>query len=140
MSITQGVTLLFLQDVNRGIHNFEGDTFRLALYNSSANLNAGTEFYTTANEVTGAPGYTAGGEIVNNFTIVVESGAVILTCDNVIWTSANITARGALLYNVSKGNRAVAVYNFGADRTSSGGDFTLIVPAATAAAGLIRYI
>ena len=116
------------------------DIYRLALYTNEATLNAQTDAYTTAGEVV-ASGYTAGGPIIiptkgigNTST---SGGTAFVTFANVT-VSAALTARGALIYNSSKSNKAVAVLDFGSDKTSTGGNFTIQFPANTAADAIVR--
>jgi len=140
MAISQAMCTSFKQELLEAVHNFKnsgGDTFKIALYTSSASLGAGTTAYTTSNEVSGT-GYTAGG---NTLTRVdpSSSGTTALTdFANSTWSSSTITARGALIYNDTDSDKAVAVLDFGADKVSSGGDFTISFPAADANNAIIR--
>jgi hypothetical protein len=140
MAISQAMCTSFKQELLEAVHNFKnsgGDTFKIALYTSSASLGAGTTAYTTSNEVSGT-GYTAGG---NTLTRVdpSSSGTTALTdFANSTWSSSTITARGALIYNDTDSDKAVAVLDFGADKVSSGGDFTVSFPAADASNAIIR--
>jgi hypothetical protein len=112
-------------------------TLRMALYTADADLGAGTLTYTTANEVVGA-GYTAGGNALTNVTVLASGTTAYLDFDDVVWNPAGFTARGALIYNTSLGNLAVAVLDFGADKTTTT-TFTVQMPANTATAALIRF-
>jgi hypothetical protein len=112
-------------------------TLKMALYTANADLGAGTLTYTTANEVVGT-GYTAGGNVLTNVTVLASGTTAYLDFDNVVWNPANFTARGALIYNTSLGNLAVAVLDFGADKTTTT-TFTVQTPANTADAALIRF-
>ena len=140
MAISQAMCTSFKQELLEAVHNFKnsgGDTFKIALYTSSASLGAGTTAYTSSNEVSGT-GYTAGG---NTLTRVdpSSSGTTALTdFANSTWSSSTITARGALIYNDTDSDKAVAVLDFGADKVSSGGDFTISFPAADASNAIIR--
>ena len=140
MAISQAMCTSFKQELLEAVHNFKnsgGDTFKIALYTSSASLGAGTTAYTTSNEVSGT-GYTAGG---NTLTRVdpSSSGTTALTdFANSTWSSSTITARGALIYNDTDSDKAVAVLDFGADKVSCGGDFTVSFPAADASNAIIR--
>ena len=140
MAISQAMCTSFKQELLEAVHNFKnsgGDTFKIALYTYSASLGAGTTAYTTSNEVSGT-GYTAGG---NTLTRVdpSSSGTTALTdFANSTWGSSTITARGALIYNDTDSDKAVAVLDFGADKVSSGGDFTVSFPAADASNAIIR--
>jgi len=110
---------------------------KMALYTASADLNAGTLVYTTSNEVVGT-GYVAGGNTLTNVTVLASETTAYLDFDNVVWNPASFTARGALIYNTSLGNLAVAVLDFGSDKTSTT-SFTVQTPANTADAALIRF-
>jgi hypothetical protein len=111
-------------------------TLKMALYTADADLGAGTLTYTTANEVVGT-GYTAGGNVLTGVTVQQSGTTAFLDFDNVVWNPANFTARGALIYNTSLGNLAVAVLDFGADKTATT-SFTVQMPANTATSALIR--
>jgi hypothetical protein len=112
-------------------------TLKMALYTANADLGAGTLTYTTTNEVVGT-GYTAGGNVLTNVTVLTSGTTAYLDFDNVVWNPAAFTARGALIYNTSLGNLAVAVLDFGADKTTTT-TFTVQTPANTADAALIRF-
>ena len=112
-------------------------TLKMALYTADANLGAGTLVYSTANEVVGT-GYTVGGNVLTNVTVLASDTTAYLDFDNVVWNPANFTARGALIYNTSLSNLAVAVLDFGADKTTTT-TFTVQTPANTADAALIRF-
>ncbi len=113
-------------------------TLKMALYTANADLGAGTLVYTTTDEVVGT-GYTAGGNVVTGVTVLTSGTTAYLDFDNVVWNPANFTARGALIYNTSLGNLAVAVLDFGADKTTTT-TFTVQTPANTADAALIRFV
>jgi hypothetical protein len=110
----------------------------MALFTSSATLGASTTVYSTSNEVVGA-GYTAGGVTLSGYSVTVSGTTAVLdwTTDP-SWASATITARGALIYNASKTNKAVYVLDFGTDKTSTSGTFTVTLPGPDASNGLIR--
>jgi hypothetical protein len=112
-------------------------TLKMALYTANADLGAGTLTYTTANEVVGT-GYTAGGNVLTGVTVLTSGTTAYLDFDNVVWNPAGFTARGGLIYNTSIGNLAVAVLDFGADKTATT-TFTVQTPANTADAALIRF-
>ena len=140
MAITQTLCTSFKQEVLQGIHDFTastGDVFKLALYTSAASLDASTTTYTTANEVYGT-GYTAGGATMTNVTPTTSGTTAYVDFDDVTFSSATITAAGALIYNSSDGDRAVAVLDFGGDKTSTNGDFTIQFPTADASNAIIR--
>jgi len=132
--ITQTATTPFKADLLKGIHDFDADIFKMALYVATADLGAGTAEYTTVGEVTGS-GYTAGGEIMPGIAVSPQG---FVAFENVLWPVANFTARGALIYNSSKANRAVAVLDFGADKTATT-SFTVQVPPNTATSALLRF-
>ncbi len=112
-------------------------TLKMALYTADANLGADTLVYTTDNETTGA-GYVAGGETLTGVTVQQSGTTVYLDFADVTWTPASFTARGALIYNTSLGDLAVAVLDFGADKTATT-SFTVQMPANTATSALIRF-
>jgi hypothetical protein len=112
-------------------------TLKMALYTAEADLNADTLVYTTANEVVGT-GYTAGGKTLTGVTVSKSNTTAYLDFNDVTWDPASFTARGALIYNTNLGNLAVAVLDFGADKTATT-TFTVQVPANTATSALIRF-
>jgi hypothetical protein len=112
-------------------------TLKMALYTANVDLGAGTLVYTTNDEVVGT-GYTAGGNVLTGVTVLSSGTTAYLDFDNVVWNPAGFTARGALIYNTSLGNLAVAVLDFGADKTTTT-TFTVQTPANTADAALIRF-
>lgn len=139
MAITQAMVSSFKTELLGGIHDLDTDVIKLALYTSSATLNATTTAYTTSNEVSSAgTNYTAGGNVLTGTAITLSGTTAIVDFDDSAWPTATITARGALIYNSSKADRAIAVLDFGADKTSTGGTFTVIMPAATASTALVR--
>jgi len=135
--IVQGLTDSFKEELLSGTHDFTSDTFKIALYTSDASLGNSTTVYTTSNEVSGT-GYTAGGATLTGAAIAFASGVAYVDFSDVTWASSTITARGALIYNSSKSNKAVIVLDFGSDRTSSASPFVVTFPAATANDALIR--
>lgn len=137
MSIVQNITTSYKAEVLQGIHD-AADTYKIALYTNAATLGASTTAYTTANEVVGI-GYTAGGVTLSGFNVTTSGTTAILdfTTDP-FWEKATITARGALIYNSSKSNKAVYVLDFGSDITSTNGTFAVTLPTPDAANGLIR--
>jgi hypothetical protein len=112
-------------------------TLKMALYTANADLGAGTLVYSTANEVVGT-GYVAGGNTLTGVTVVTSGTTAYLDFADTTWNPANFTARGALIYNTSLGNLAVAVLDFGADKTATT-SFTVQMPANTATSALIRF-
>ena len=139
MAITQTQTTSFKAELYEAIHDFTTDVFKIALYTSSADLGPNTTVYTTTGEVTGG-GYTAGGKTLTGATINTGYGTAYISFDTpVTWSGATFIARGALIYNSSKGNKAVAVYNFGEDQNAGqNNSFNVIMPADTAQEALIR--
>lgn len=140
MAITQAMCTTFKQELMQALHDFDsagGNTFKIALYTSSATLDASTTAYTTSNETSGT-GYTAGGNTLTNVTPTYSGTTAFTDFADTTWTSASITARGALIYNSTNSNRAVCVLDFGADKTSTAGDFTIIFPTADASNAIIR--
>jgi hypothetical protein len=135
MSIVQTQTTSFKKELYQGVHDLSTDAIYIALYTGSANLNADTTVYSATNEVS-ATGYTAGGQIMTGVSINVNDGTAYVNWSNVSWTAA-LTARCALIYNVTKGNKSVAVLDFGSDKTSTT-TFTITMPANTSTAALIR--
>lgn len=124
-----------------GLQNFSANTFKIALYTSSATLDANTTAYTTSNEVPSTGNYTAGGNTLSVTTTPTNGGSgttAYIDFADTTWSAATITARGALIYNNSQSNSAVAVLDFGSDKTSTDGDFTVQFPAATNTTAIIR--
>lgn len=135
MSIVQTQTTSFKKELYEAVHNLSTDTIYIALYTGDANLNADTTVYTTSNEVV-ADGYTAGGSELTGVAISSSGYTAYVNWANVSWTAA-ITARCALIYNVTQGNKSIAVIDFGADKTSTT-TFTITMPANTSTTALIR--
>ena len=143
MAITSAICNSFKQEILVGTHNFTastGDTFKIALFTSSATLGASTTAYSATNEITNDAGsaYTAGGEDLTSVTPVLDSSTAVCDFDNVSWTSATFTANGALIYNSSKSNKAVCAIAFGGDKTATNGTFTIQFPTADASNAIIR--
>ena len=155
MPITQAMCTSFKAEIMLAVHDFRatgGDTFKIALYSSAATIDANTTAYSATNEVTGT-NYTAGGNSLTNLGVVTSNntastGVGFTDFSDTTWTNATITARGALIYNTTPSansnanttltNAAVCALDFGSDKTSTAGDFTIIFPAATNAAAIIR--
>ena len=130
----------FKQELLVATHNFTastGDTFKLALYTSAATLTASTTVYSATNETSGT-NYTAGGAALTSITPVLSSSTAVCDFNDLTFSSVSITARGALIYNSSKTDKAVAVLDFGSDKTASAGNFTIVVPTADASNAIIR--
>jgi hypothetical protein len=124
-----------------GLQNFSANTFKIALYTSSATLDANTTAYSTSDEVATGGNYVAGGNTLSVTTTPTNGGSgttAYIDFADTTWSAATITARGALIYNNSQGNSAVAVLDFGSDKTSTDGDFTVQFPAATNTTAIIR--
>lgn len=140
MAITQAMCTSFKQELLTGTHNFTngtGDTFKIALFTSSATLDASTTAYSVTNETSGT-GYTAGGNTLTNVTPTTSGTTAFTDFADTTWSTASITARGALIYNSTDSNKAVVVLDFGADKTSTAGDFTIQFPTADASNAIIR--
>ena len=137
MAIQQGMCSSFKQESWLAIHDLDTDTLKLALYTAAADLSQATTAYTATGEVVGT-GYTATGNTLTNVQVLLSGTTAYVTFDNPTWANASFTCRGGLIYNASEANRAIAVLDFGADKTASG-TFTVQLPAATAASALLRF-
>lgn len=155
MAISQAMCTSFKAELMLAVHDFRlttGDTFKLALYTSSASIDANTTAYTTSNEVTGT-NYTAGGAALTNLGVTAvntnaTAGTGFTDFSDLTFSTATITARGALIYNTTPSangtanttltNAAVCVLDFGSDKTSTAGDFTIIFPTANNTSAIIR--
>jgi len=141
MPITQAVANSFKGQLLQGSHNFNttsGSQFKLALYTSAATLNSATTVYANTNEVANTGQYITGGGVLANVSPVVSSGVAFVDFADISFTGVTLTARGALIYNVSSANAAVCVLDFGADKTATSGTFTIQFPADTTAAAILR--
>lgn len=138
MTITAAFCNSFKAELLAMTPHTAADVYKIALFQSAAALSKATTAYSATGEVTGT-GYTAGGATLTGFSPTLDTDTAVLdwTTDPT-WPSSTITARGALIYNSSRANKAVAVLDFGADVTSMNGTFTVTLPAPTAAAGLVR--
>ena len=132
----------FKVELMRGIHNFTastGNTFKLAMYTNSASFTAATTAYTTTNEVTASGSYAAGGGTLTNVTPTSSGTTAFTDFADLSFTTATITARGALIYNdTATGDPTVVVLDFGSDKTSTSGTFQIIFPTADASNAIIR--
>jgi hypothetical protein len=146
MAITQAFCTSAKVELLNGIHAFSttvvrgstaADTFKIALFTSSATLSASTTVYSTSNEVVGA-GYTAGGNTLSVTGPTSTGTTAFLDFTDTTWTTSTITANGALIYNDTQGDKAFAVLAFGGDKTSTAGDFTIQFPANDATNAIIR--
>ena len=132
--LLQTQTTSFKKELYQGIHDLTTDEIKIALYTAEANLNESTTAYTTSNEVTGT-GYVAGGVVMSGITINSSGFTAYVSFNNVVFGAA-VTARCALIYNADKANRAIAVLDFGSDKTSA--NFTITMPTNDANSALIR--
>lgn len=146
MAITQTATTSFKVELMQAVHNFgptSADTFKIALYTSSASIGASTTAYTASGEVSGT-GYTAGGVTLTISTTPTSGNnasgvpTAFVSFAPVSWASATFTARGALVYNSTDSNRSVAVLDFGTDKTVNNDTFQIIFPAAAADSAVVR--
>lgn len=137
--ITAGLTDSFKEQLLLGVHDFETDVFRIALYTSSAVLGPETTVYTSVGEVSGT-GYTAPGQILTNVTVNVGMGIGYVSFDNPAWPGSTFATRGALIYNASKANKSVGVMNFGVDQTMLGQEFIIQLPTDDPETALIRIV
>jgi hypothetical protein len=137
MAISQALCSSFKSELLGGTHDLDTDVIKIALFTSSATLGASTTAYSTSNEVSGT-GYTAGGNTLASAAISLDGTTAIVDFADTTWSSATITANGALIYNSSKADRAIAVLAFGGDKTSTNGDFTIQFPTADASNAIIR--
>jgi hypothetical protein len=147
MAISQAMCTSFKVEILTAYHNFGttvaragtgADTFKIALYTSSATLSASTTAYSVTNEVSGT-GYSAGGNTLTISQVPTSTSTTAwLDFADSTWSTATITANGALIYNSTQSNRAVAVLAFGGDKTSTAGDFTIVFPTADSSNAIIR--
>lgn len=146
MAISQAMCTSFKVELLNGIHAFgttvarggtTADTFKIALFTSSATLDATTTAYSVTNEVSGT-GYTAGGNTLTAVAPTSSSTTAYTDFNDTTWSTATITANGALIYNSTQSDKAVAVLAFGGDKTSTAGDFTIVFPTADASNAIIR--
>jgi hypothetical protein len=147
MAISQAMCTSFKVQILNGIHAFgtsvvraatTADTFKIALYTSSATLGASTTVYSSTNEVPNGSGYTTGGNTLTTVAPTSSGTTAFVDFNDTTWSTATITANGALIYNSTQGDKAVAVLAFGGDKTSTAGDFTIQFPAADASNAIIR--
>ena len=145
MAITSAVCSSFKQELLQGKHSLDtsgngGDTFKIALFTSSASLGAATTDYSTSNEITNTSGtaYTAGGATLTSVTPTTDGTTAVCDFADVSFSSASFTANGALIYNDTQSDKAVAVIAFGGDKTVTSGTFTIQFPTADASNAIIR--
>ena len=138
---TNAIANSFKKELLEGKHDFTASTgskFKLAMYTSAATLGKSTTSYTTGSETSSPAGYTAGGKALVNGGTSVASNVAIVDFANLSFTNVTLTARGALIYNTSNSNTAVAVLDFGGDKTATSGTFTIQFPAFTTSAAILR--
>lgn len=141
MAITTAFCTSFKQQLMQGQHNFSnpgGNTFKIALYTSSATLGASTTAYSATNEVATGGGYSAGGNTLTSVTPTTSGTTAYTDFADTTWSASTITANGALIYNANASNAATVVLAFGSDKSSSNGDFTIVFPLADASNAIIR--
>jgi hypothetical protein len=140
MAITQATCTSFKQELLEAVHDFTSHVFKIALYSDSATLGAGTTVYSTDNEIENTSGtaYTAGGKALTTIAPTSSGTVAFVDFDNISWTSASFTARGALIYNSSASNKAVAVLDFGSNRVVSDDTFEVQFPVSSATTAVIR--
>ena len=140
MAIAQAVANSFKKEILEGIHDLEsgGDVFKLALYDSSANLSAATTSFTTGGEVGNTGQYSSGGGVLTGQTTSLDTGVAIVDFAELSFTGVTLTARGALIYNTSESNKAVAVLDFGGDKTATAGTFTIQFPTFNSTNAILR--
>tara|TARA_R110000751_G_scaffold203325_1_gene307793 strand:+ start:389 stop:814 length:426 start_codon:yes stop_codon:yes gene_type:complete len=139
MAITSAVANSFKQEILVEGHNLTNgaDSIKLALYTSSATLGAGTTVYVTTGQSSGT-NYSAGGQALTNVTPALDGASACVDFADETFGTATVTARGCLLYNSTNGNKALCAIDFGSDKTSTAGDFTVVFPSASASAAIIR--
>ena len=140
MAITSTLTTSFKKELLLGNHNFTagtGDTYKLALYTSSATLGATTTSFTTTGQASGT-NYTSGGAALTNVTPTTSGTTAFCDFNDLTFGTATVTARGCLIYNDTNSDVSVATIDFGGDKTSTAGDFTIVFPAAAASTAIIR--
>jgi len=139
MAIVDGFTSSFKRESLEGVHDLRTDVLKIALYDETASLNATTTVYTTTGEVTGT-GYSAGGETLTVTAPLIIGTTAVVDFADVTWSTATITARGALIYNSTQGNKAIRVLDFGLERTKIAMDFVVTFPAPNEREAVIRIV
>lgn len=140
MAISTSMTTSFKSELMSGLHDFDnpgGNTFKVALYTSSATLGASTTAYSATNEVSGT-GYSAGGETLTSVSPTTSGTTAYVDFADVTWADSTITANGALIYNANSSNASVVTLAFGSDKSSSNGSFVIVFPTANATSAIIR--
>lgn len=138
MAITQAMCTSFKGEILGGTHDLDTDTLKIALFTSAATLDASTTAYSSTNEVANGNGYVTGGNTLTGAVISTSGTTAFVDFSDSTWSSASFTARGALIYNSSKSNKAIAVLDFGSDKTSTNGDFVVQFPTADASNAIVR--
>lgn len=140
MPILQGMCSSFKQESWLGIHDLDTDVIKMALYTASADLSQATTAYnvSTPGQVPAGAGYATGGVTLTNVQVLLSGTTAYVTFDNPVWSGASFVCRGALIYNSSEADRAIAVIDFGADKTASG-TFVVSLPQPTATTALLRF-
>lgn len=141
MAISTSMVTSFKSELMSGLHDFDnpgGNTFKIALYTSSATLGASTTAYSSSDEVANGNGYTTGGENLTSVSPTTSGTTAFVDFSDVTWSASTITANGALIYNNTNSNRAVVTLAFGSDKSSSNGDFQIVFPTANATDAIIR--
>lgn len=139
MAITSAICTSFKQELLVGTHNFTNgaNSFKLALYSSSATLGAATTAFTTTGQASGT-NYSSGGSALTNVTPFATGTTAVCDFSDLTFSNATITARGCLIYNDTQSDKAVCAVDFGGDKTSTAGDFTVVFPTPTATGAIIR--
>ena len=140
MAITSAIPTSFKQELLVGTHNFtasSGNAFKIALYTLSATLGAATTAFTTTGQASGT-NYTSGGATATSVTPTTSGTTAICDFADLTFGTATVTARGMMLYNDTQADKACAVVDFGGDKTSTAGDFTIVFPSPTATGAIIR--
>ena len=141
MAILQGMCSSFKQESWQGLHNLPANTIKMALYTASADLSQATTVYDVLapGQVPNGAGYATGGVTLANVQVALSGTTAYVTFDNPVWSGASFVCRGALIYNASSSDRAIAVLDFGSDKTASG-TFTIQLPTPTATTALLRFV
>lgn len=137
MAITTALCTSFKKELFEAVHDFTSDTFKIALYSSSASLGAATTAYSTSNEISGT-GYSAGGVTLSVVAPSIDGTTGLVDFGNPSWSNSTFSTSGALIYNSSKSNKAVAVFSFGSSQSVSSANFNITMPAAAAGTAIVR--
>ena len=137
MAINTALCTSFKKELFEAVHDFTSDTFKIALYSSSASLDAATTAYSASNEISGT-GYSAGGVTLSVVAPSIDGTTGLVDFGNPSWSNATFSTSGALIYNSSKSNKAVAVYSFGSSQSVSSANFNITMPAAAAGTAIVR--